>query len=64
LVTLNRPDALDTRDLGQILTSVSRLDLDGSSVELAVLAANLVRKVLTAVEEAVGLDMVNIILVL
>lgn len=48
-VAFDGPNALDTRDLGQIFASVARLDLDRGTVELAVLATHLERKVLSAV---------------
>lgn len=42
-VTLDGPDTLDTRSVGQILASVSRLDLDRGTVENTELGMNLKR---------------------
>lgn len=41
IVAFDGPNALDTRDFSQVFTSVTGLDLNRGTVELAVLAANL-----------------------
>jgi len=60
---LDGPDTLDTRNLGQVLTRVARLDVEGGAVEDVELTTNLIID-LMGVEVVAGLGVVDTVLVL
>jgi hypothetical protein len=61
---LNRPNSLDTRDLGEVLDGVTRLYLDRDTIEDFELGTNLKRDVDTDTEESDALCTMDIVIVL
>lgn len=60
---LDRPDAFDTGDRGQVLALVAKLDVVGGAVENMELSANFVVDI-AGVERVAGLEVVDAVLVL
>jgi hypothetical protein len=63
-VAFDGPNALDTRDLGQVFASVTRLDFDRGAVEEAELGTNLKRKTYYTIERDAGLCVIEAFVIL